>query len=276
MNEIEEFHKEHPWPEQAGIEVLFRFSSFNEERIDRLCQLFIEKKLYHSLPEQFNDPFECKPHFCLPSESSKKRAIRKHLVRVARKNGFKRKSAERLISKQIRRPQFMEETISEATAKSFSELRICCFTTDKENLLFWSHYGNSHKGFCIEFDATKMPIAYAFKVQYKSEYPGVEYPRPIDARGFRPALIKSKSWEYEDEFRTIFLPSVINQPKNDGSSLILQGDEIKNVYFGANMQAKHKEQLLEIIKQGPFSPDIWSTSLSKEAFKLEFEKYSVD
>jgi len=270
--DLDKFHEDHPWPELVGVESLFRFSSFDEEKIQRINSLFIDKKLYHSLPEQFNDPFECKPHFNWPKIPKKIRAIREHLIKVARRNGLKKKQAETLISSQMCRSGFIQETISDATAKSFGELRICCFTIDKENLLFWSHYGNSHKGYCVEFDATKMPIAYAFKVKYENEYPGIEYPRPTDARGFKPALIKSKSWEYEEEFRTIFVPNIERQPENDGSSLILQGDEIKNVYFGANMPDKHKERLIDIIKSGPFHPGIWNTKLSKSNFKLEFTK----
>jgi len=271
--ELDEFHKDHPWPEKEGIESLFRFSSFDEKKLSRISTLFIDLKLYHSLPVDFNDPFECKPHFNWPKIPGKIRAIREHLIKVAKKNGLKRKQAETLISNQMSRPNFMQETITDATMKSFSELRICCFTTKKENLLFWSHYGNSHKGFCVEFDATKMPIAYAFKVKYENEYPEIGYPRPRDARGFKPALIKSKSWEYEEEFRTIFVPNIERQPKNDGSSLILNGDEINNVYFGAKMLEEHKVKLLKIIECGPFRPEIWDTKLSKSDFKLEFKKY---
>ena len=272
--ELEKFDREHPWPEQAGVESLFRFSNFDEEKMSRISTLFIDLKLYHSLPVDFNDPFECKPHFNWPKAPDKIRAIREHLVKVAKKKyGLKRKQAEALISKQMSRSGFMQETISNATMKSFGELRICCFTTKKENLLFWSHYGNSHKGFCLEFDATKMPIAYAFKVKYENEYPGIEYPRPTDARGFKPALIKSKSWEYEEEFRTIFVPNIERQLKNDGSSLILNGDEIKNVYFGAKMSDEHKVKLIEIIDGGPFRPEVWDTKLSKSDFKLEFTKH---
>lgn len=256
MSELEEFDKNHPHPDIAGIESLFKFSKFDDAHIEYLSDLFVDGKLYHSLPEYFNDPFECKPHFNWPNNPSKVRDIRKHLIKAATQRGHTRKSAESLISKNMSRPGFIQETIYNSTQKIFSEIRICSFTSKKENLLFWSHYADSHKGFCVEYDASILPISYAYKVQYKDEYPAVIYPIPANALGFIPALIKSKAWEYEEEFRIIFVPEAMRQPRNDGVSLILNGNEIKNVYLGANMADSNKKVLIELIDRGPFHPGI--------------------
>lgn len=271
-HELDEFNKDHPHPDIVGIESLFKFSRFDVNHIEYLENLFIEGKLYHSIPEFFNDPFECKPHFNWPSNPSKVRDIRKHLINVAVKNGHTRKSAESLISKNMSKPGFIQQTIYNSIQKTFSEIRISSFTTQKDNLLFWSHYTDSHKGFCVEYDSTVLPISYAFKVQYKDDYPEVNYPSPPNALGFKPALIKSRAWEYEEEFRIIFVPEAARQPKNDGTSLILNGKEMNNVYFGANMTDDNKQILIEMIERGPFNPGIWDVSLSKSSFKLEFNE----
>ena len=188
-------------------------------------------------------------------------------------NGHNRKSAEKLIKKKMSTPGFIEETIYKSIQRTFSEIRISSFTTKKENLLFWSHYADSHKGFCVEYDSTVLPISYAFRVQYQDEYPKANYPSPPNALGFKPALIKSRAWEYEEEYRIIFVPEAARQPRNDGTSLILNGNEIKNVYFGANMNDDNKQTLVELIKKGPFNPDFWDASLSKSSFELEFNEH---
>jgi len=272
-HKLDEFYKDHPYPDIAGIESLFKFSRFDVTHIEYLEMLFVEGKLYHSIPEIFNDPFECKPHFNWPSSPSKVRDIRKHLIKAEVKKGHTRKSAESLISKNMRRPDFIQQTIYDSILKTFSGIRISSFTTQKNNLLFWSHYADSHKGFCVEYDSTVLPISYAFKVQYKDDYPKATYPSPNNARMFKPALIKSKAWEYEEEFRIIFIPEDTRQRiKNDGTSLILNGKEMKNVYFGANMTDDNKQILTEMIERGPFNPRIWDVSLSKSSFKLEFNE----
>ena len=98
-HDLDEFVKDHPYPDIAGIESLFKFSRFDVNHIEYLKKLFIEGKLYHSMPKFFNDPFECKPHFNWPSNPSKVRDIRKHLISVAVKNGRTREYADSLISK---------------------------------------------------------------------------------------------------------------------------------------------------------------------------------
>jgi len=123
----------------------------------------------------------------------------------------------------------------------------------------------------VEYDATRLPISYALKVRYSKKYPEVRYPAPNDARGLAPVLIKSKEWAYEEEFRTILVPEAHRQPKNDGTSLILSGNEIKNVYFGALMEEAHRKVLFDLINEGPFNPGVWQTRLSSSAFELQFE-----
>lgn len=271
-DELKEFNENHPLPDAVGVESLFRFAKVCPDHPEYLSQLFVEGKLYHSLPGNFNDPFECRPHFNWPTSPSKVKAIRSHLIKVAKGNGFKTKDAEKAVSNSMKDTEFIQETIYAAIQKSFSEIRVCSFTTRKENLLFWSHYAGIHEGFCVEFDAKITPIAYAYKVDYSSEYPEVEYPSPADARGFIPALIKSEDWAYEEEFRTIFVPEASNQPANDGESLLLKGDEITNIYFGSNMSLENIENITRLVSSGPFSPKLWKASLSKSSFGLEFIK----
>ena len=267
---LKTFYESHPWPDKCGINSLFRFYKIDLDRVEYLRHLFIERKLYHPLPSQFNDPFECKPHFSWPQEAKKVRDIRQYLIKLARKKGRNRKEAEALVSKNMKKPKFIQKTIFDAIQKAYAELRICSFTTRKDNILFWSHYADSHKGFCVEFDATKMPMADAYKVQYKNKYPEAIYPVPNDVTAFTPALVKPKIWEHEVEFRTIFNPEAEIKPDNDGKSLILKGDEIKNVYLGSNIDENNKKRILDLVKNGSFNPGIWITSLSKSTFSLEF------
>ena len=275
--ELEQFNEDHPHPDVVGIESLFKFSKFDGNKIEHIEDLFVKGKLYTSIPKHFNDPFECKPNFIWPNNPSKVQRIRKHLIKVAIKHGHKRKSAEALISKNMSKPGFLNEIIYNSLQHTYSETRICSLTTNKENLLFWSHYADSHRGFCVEYNSTVLPISYAFKVQYKDEYPTLIYPSPPSSLGLKPVLIKSKSWEYEEEYRIVFVPEAQRAPKNDGEFLILSGNEIKNVYLGVGMGEENKRILIDLITKGPFNPRIWDVSLSKSSFKLMFnERNKVD
>ena len=268
---LENFYKSHPWPDKCGINSLFRFYKIDSSRAEHLKHLFIKRKLYHSLPSQFNDPFECKPHFSVPKKT-KVREIRQHLIELLKKEGHNKREAKTLVSQNMNKTQFVQETISGAAQITFANLRVCSFTTRKDNLLFWSHYADSHKGFCVELDATIPPISYAFKVKYENNYPEVIYPMPKDATALIPVLVKSEVWKYEEEFRTILIPGAESQPANDGESLILNGNDIKNVYLGSKIDENKKEFLIDLVEQSDFNPGIWITSLAESTFSLKFTK----
>lgn len=269
--ELEEFDKNHPHPDMAGIDSLFKFYRINLLHFEYYSDLFIDKKLYHALPKQFNDPFECKPHYKFPT-GEKSQELRKHLVKAQTERGIERKTAENNISEHMKKEGNLPEEIHKKILNSFGELRICSFTAKKDNLLLWSHYADSHKGFCIELDVTKKPLNCAFKVKYTKKYPDVHYPIHPDKRAYKPALIKSRKWRYEKEYRSIFHPEGLGQLKNDGISLILNGDEIKNVYFGVDIDQNYKEKIVEFINRGPFDPTLWDANLSKSSFELEFSE----
>lgn len=275
QDEIAQFHRNHPHPDAVGQDSLFRFGRATQPT-EFLRTLFVEAKLYHPLPGQFNDPFEAKPHFRWPDSGKEVRQIRKHLVKVARESGKSRKEADASISRAFSKPGLVSRTILRAVRRTLGAARVCSFTNSKDNLLFWAHYADSHRGFCVEYDATLLPISYAFKVKYTRKYPEVQYPAPEDARNLEWLLIKSKEWEYEQEFRTLFIPSANKQPKNDGTSLLLSGEEIKRIYFGALMKDEHKDQISELVQEGPFKPSFWQASLSESEFKLNFERLETN
>lgn len=267
---IENFKNIHPWPDEVGHTSLFKFMSINPEKLKHVEDLFLHMKLYHSLAQNLNDPFECRPHFALDGKLNSPKKIREHLERLARNRGMTFKQAKKLISQNMRNPTFLYDSMNSAKEKMFNKLRITCFTTSKENLLFWSHYGNAHKGFCVEFDAKYMPVAMSYKVEYSNDYPKIEYPIPQDMRAFKPALVKSDVWAYEDEFRSIFIPGVSKILNDDGESLPLDSESITNIYLGARIDQKDQNILLDIIKRSNFSPKIWKASLSDTSFELIF------
>lgn len=264
-----QFDLNHPHPASEDIKSLFRFFKMDIEKPEHLRDLFVDAKLYHNIPEVFNDPFECKPNFVLPTDINDIGAIRKHLLNLVIEDGQTNDEAKIMIDISLNNTSFIEENIRQSVQNTLNTLRICSFTTRKENLLFWSHYAAAHKGFCVEFDATKLPISYAFKVNYSDEYPEVHYPILGDSMTFRPALIKSKEWEYEQEFRTIFFPRAKIQPSNNGESLLLE-DQIKKIYFGSRMEESDKRKIIEMVRDGPFAPEFWNSSISKSSFALNF------
>ena len=80
---LKKFQELHPFPEQVGIKSLYRFSKLTTDNLHHFQHLLIEQKLHHTTPDQFNDPFECKPHYILKRTKSEIKQIRDHLVKRA-------------------------------------------------------------------------------------------------------------------------------------------------------------------------------------------------
>ncbi|WP_392385405.1 DUF2971 domain-containing protein [Marinomonas primoryensis] len=89
---------------------------------------------------------------------------------------------------------------------------IVSLTTTHLNKLMWSHYGDSHKGFCIEFEIDDSNPAFKgklYKVKYEEEpmiFNQEIMSSPYKERNdfmFKVITTKDKVWEYEDEYRLI-------------------------------------------------------------------------
>ena len=77
---------------------------------------------------------------------------------------------------------------------------ILCLTTNPDNKLMWAHYADGHRGMVLEFDTT-YPRFVVTEKEHRVLYPGTPatYNPTVGSQGWWK--IKSKEWEYEQEYR---------------------------------------------------------------------------
>lgn len=116
----------------------------------------------------------------------------------------------------------------------------------------WSHYGDSHKGFCIEYDYTgfdrmdivPFPVAYTsecIKMPWKAALANT--PEDLDVATkviMRALLSKDEAWSYEREWRILI-------HKKDNANLKMP--PISCIYLGALCKEKHKKELVKIAQK---------------------------
>jgi len=112
------------------------------------------------------------------------------------------------------------------------------------NELLWSHYGNSHKGFCIEYDLDLLTKNYThhFPVVYNNKIPeiGIE-----DIAIKKSEIIikmfgyKYEKWDYEKEYRII---------TNDYGINNYSFKALKSIYFGLKMDSNQKFEIMNRLK----------------------------
>jgi len=123
---------------------------------------------------------------------------------------------------------------------------ISCFSEKNDDLLMWSHYADSHKGFCLEFDCNREPFTKMYPVQYSKEIPVVDPEKVLINTDNnieiieRLLLSKYIDWQYEKEWRIIH--------REVKTSFRYETDALTGIYFGNRINSTDLEIIITIIK----------------------------
>lgn len=279
---IASFAERHKTPAQQNIDGLFRFLSFSSvpSALEKHKAMLTDGWLYHTTQDTLNDPHDLKFKLKWPEVDDTQgiNGFIEDLKVMLDLNGDlpikKGLTVKDLIENNAFKRKF------EATMTNFySRARICCFTTNPKNPLFWAHYANSHKGYCVKFKTNNNPqsiISNTLKMYYSNDYPKIQFPVLSNLiSGLSVIFQKSAEWEYEDEYRSVFCADWPLQLNNNGTALSLENDEISDIYFGKAMDEECKSKIVNLVAAGNFTPRFWNTSIIKDGFDLVFTKYNV-
>lgn len=116
------------------------------------------------------------------------------------------------------------------------------------NVLMWSHYADSHKGFCVEyeferelFDPQPNKLLLIEKMDYKEQ---IELP---DEPSMQTALFeKSDFWKYEHEMRMCQLDITPDEDKSE-FPVVECKKAVKAVYLGVKCSDKNRREMEKAI-----------------------------
>ena len=113
----------------------------------------------------------------------------------------------------------------------------------------WSHYADSHKGFCIEYDFSAQMELLPFPIYYSSERPLIpwkaalnnspENVREATAELMLGVLTKDSAWEYENEWRLLM-------PADKPADVVMP--KVTCVYLGAAISTRNKNKIIKIAR----------------------------
>jgi hypothetical protein len=170
----------------------------------------------------------------------------------------------------LRLQETIQETLHNIRLETFSKIGISCFSKNNSNLLMWSHYADSHQGFCLEFDSNFEPFSKAFEVSYKSEIPninsGLLMNEEVEAESIKKLLsFKSIDWEHEEELRVFHLES--------NKSYFYSNPSIKAIYFGIRANQSDIEIICSIIKSQNPTVKLYKMKKLELTFGIEPEEF---
>jgi hypothetical protein len=149
---------------------------------------------------------------------------------------------------------------------------ILCFSRNWDNLLLWSHYGDSHKGICLGFDIPDGDREVVYQ-------PNVLQIRLEDLRfDLVDRLLRTKheSWSYEQEER-MFVNLVVPSDSN-GLNWIEFGPQLvlKEVIIGAQCKPSDSNDVEGIIKSYGNDVKCYWAGMRQDSFLLIKREHPPD
>ena len=265
---------------------LFRFENADSFRIDTLR----ENKLWMSLPDSFNDPFDCDLNLSFKSslEEDDDKNLKEAVLKLYKNHKpeetywfFDEDILRGIITwadgtDQIIGPPKFVEKIKERI-KSFG---LQCFSEIFDNPLMWGYYASGHKGFCIEYECSHNHVAMygngkvsLDQIVYMSILPEYNVSEVIlSPHEFQRRLYSTKSyhWSHEKEHRLITFDLGIEPGATGGKIDLPNGIKVTGIYAG--LKCKLLKELTEAAKSisVPLNRMIKTDSYQMSYEKIEF------
>lgn len=159
-----------------------------------------------------------------------------------------------------------DENLKQTRNNFRRQLHIGCLTERNNSIVMWSHYANSHAGFCIEYsyDSLQKKDLQIFPVIYTNKMHNLVssvFSRKInDAK--KSMLEKSIEWKYENEWRII---RASLEPKDyQEVSMPLPNA----IYIGCHAPENLQDDLISLCKEKDIS--LYQMMLKKDKFELTY------
>lgn len=191
---------------QIIIHKLYKYVRVYDHSLDILKT----KRIWFSTAETLNDPFEFSFHL---SEM--------HI------NGFP-----------------INEASLETSIRDMKQLGVLSLSEINDNILMWSHYSESHTGFCIEFERTDSNELgkwdYCMPVLYDDNLPTLKPIELGDKKVVSKILTtKSELWSYEREWRILV---------GKGNQTYPLPGNITGIVFGYRMPVGKRREIAGILR----------------------------
>lgn len=148
------------------------------------------------------------------------------------------------------------------------EIGIFSLSENNSNILMWSHYADSHKGYCVGLDYNILLkiVGSIGPVTYSDKFPKLSILPKSPVEDFMKLLTtKSNDWEYEKEVRIIMRFKA-------RETIRIPDDCIREVILGHKMEENHKKEIIDLIKTKSTPIEIFQATMNGEKFKLDINK----
>lgn len=253
--------------EIENIEILYKYRVIDSK--GHTERIFTHNELYFSRPLDFNDPFDCLPKFIFTASKIAVKQFLEEQLSILEPNLINRRQRkarlkELMKKKRWKNPKIMHNLEKHFNFKIKNETGICSFSQIPDHVLMWSHYADSHRGICLQFEQ-KSDTPYlgtAKKVHYQKEYPIIN---PIvdsmEQKVVSIFLTKAKFWEYEREWRIILAQS-------GPGAYPFPPEHLKGVILGVYISDDNKDQVISWIRERDCPIEVYQARLKEKEYGI--------
>ena len=253
-------------------EILYKYRDYGNKYHRKVID---DNEIYFAAPNEFNDPFDSAIPFRYDPKDLTPENLFLKLTELAEKKNPEwttQQIHEFAYQKQNEKLIFDENHVdkqNQIRQENFNKtFRIFSLSKEKNNFLMWSHYSDSHKGFCIGynskrlFEQTKGQLG---PILYDTEFPLFRLFDESFEHFVKYVYTKSDIWSYESEYR-------IMRQASFGKTLVLEKDTIEEIIFGIKMEQETKFKLLDHIKSEYPQAKVFDTKPHKEKFEIVLDQ----
>jgi hypothetical protein len=260
---------------------LYKFKAVPDRDFAHLEDILIHSRLYLSSPRQFNDPFDMAAGIVATGTLGDLHAKidRSAAVPIVDKERMRIEATKigqfQGIQGYFERhhtPLHFRKLLDSSGVISFSSSSTKEKGSGPRNILMWSHYGNSHRGLCFQFEIAREPLLLRelVRVKYQPRYPEVNWLSPTFSDQLEGALChKAPCWSYEHEWRF-----VLRECAN--TYLPFHPGALSAIILGCEISAK-KEQIVrrlidKRLNKGLPAPRIFRASRSQSEYAIRITR----
>jgi len=249
--------------------IIYKYFPFSSNSLRNLQA----QAIYFGSPLNFNDPYDCALTVGIKDPSDEE-------LKEIQDSFSNRDDVPPNIKEEFRNtnPSELREIItgSGATtlnkyAEMFLNLRgVSCFAEKNDDLLMWSNYGGRYKGFCLAFDTSFKPFDKIRKVEYTDKFPKISAVSALLNNDLEQWMdlfcTKSKSWEYEEEWRCFH--------QKAGTRYTYEDTALKSLYFGPDIDINSLNIICLILAGQNPDVELWKGKRSGKKFEVVFERFT--
>jgi hypothetical protein len=237
-------------------------------------RILTDSEIYLSSAEQFNDPFDSStPHRYKKEDLTRDNLYKKLLIVSSEQwphltqEQLTNICNERINSGVFENERYWKENHN-SYLKSVNEiLGLFSMSALNNNLLMWSHYADSHRGFCVglNVDLFSELTGSICQVSYDNKFPELGLFDDSLENFLSLFTTKSLDWSYEKEYRIL----KVNYAKK---TIKLTNNCITEIILGCKMKDEHKKEIAKIIDTKFKHANIYQSELNSEEFKIDIKK----